>query len=122
MKAIVLTACCVMSIACTVPPAPVPLFVPFTTQTYRQTNTVEVLYSKPPGKPYVELGELSIRLNKASAESWVLLLRAKAQEIGADAIVLLGDRPAGSIAVPAGPIAVAVPLRDKVALAIKYTD
>ncbi|HXL08637.1 MAG TPA: hypothetical protein VN966_00260, partial [Candidatus Bathyarchaeia archaeon] len=56
-----LSACCVIA-GCAVS-HPTTIFVPFTLQKYHLTETVEVLYNKPPGRPYVELGELSIRLS-----------------------------------------------------------
>jgi len=41
-------------------------------------------------------------------------------EIGADAIVLLDEQSRGSAIIPAGTIAMAVPIRHLVAVAIRY--
>jgi hypothetical protein len=52
--------------------------------------------------------------------STILILKAKAMEIGADAIVILGEQSHGAAIIPAGTIAMAVPIRYLVAVAIRY--
>lgn len=47
-------------------------------------------------------------------------LREKAMELGADAIILLGERSRGAVALPAGNMFLAVPIKDLCAIAIKY--
>ena len=61
-----------------------------------------------------------VRLNKHTEEHAVLYLVERAREIGADAIVILGEVSAGTVAMPAGTLALAIPLRDLQALAIRY--
>jgi hypothetical protein len=69
----------------------------------------------------MELGVLSVRLNKQTEENAVLYLVERAREIGADAIVILGEVSVGAVAMPpVGTLAVAIPLRDLKALAIRY--
>ena len=99
---------------------PTVLFMRYTEQTYPATQSVQVLRTKPIDRTYVELGELSFRIKKSTEENAILFLKAKAREVGADAIVVLGERSAGTVAVPAGYNVVLVPLRDLVAVAIKY--
>jgi hypothetical protein len=92
----------------------------YTSSDYPPTTNVEVLQIKPPNKQFKELGVLSVRLDKRTEENAVLYLVERAREIGADAIVILGEVPAGAVAMPMGSLAVAVPLRDLKALAIRY--
>jgi uncharacterized protein YbjQ (UPF0145 family) len=89
-------------------------------QAYPATQSVEVLRTKPVDRAYIELGELSVRVKKSTEESAILFLKEKAREIGADAIVVLGERSEGAVAVPSGYNVVVVPLRGLVAVAIKY--
>ena len=80
---------------------------------------VEVLQTEPT-RPYEVLGEMWV---PANANDGVLKMREKAMEIGADAIVLLGDRNAGAVAIPlqgAPGGAIAVPINRTYALAIRY--
>lgn len=91
-------------------------FMRYTSSDYPPTGDVEVLQIKPPNKQFRELGVLSVRLNKHTEENAVLYLVERAREIGADAIVIMGEVSAGAVLVGA----VAVPLRDLQALAIRY--
>jgi hypothetical protein len=108
----------IMLVACA--STPTVSFMRYTEQAYPATQSVEVLRTKPVDRAYVELGELSVRVKKSTEESAVLFLKEKAREVGADAIVVLGERSGGAVAVPAGYNVVLVPLRDLVAIAIKY--
>lgn len=74
----------------------------------------------PVEKNYLEIAEISIRLNKKTREYGVAYLREKAMELGADAIILLGERSRGAVALPAGNMFLAVPIKDLCAIAIKY--
>ncbi len=80
------------------------------------------LHTAPVGRRSVEIGQLAIRVNKSNEETVVLALKAKARALGADAIILLGERSTGAVAIPVGTMAVAVPLRSLVAIAIRYAD
>jgi hypothetical protein len=75
---------------------------------------------KPSDRSFTELGVLAIRVKKNTQDDSVLFLIDRAKEIGADAIVILGEVSAGAIAMPLGNMAVAVPIRDLQALAIRY--
>ena len=100
--------------------APQIRFMRYTSSDYLPTTNVEVLQIKPPNRLFKELGVFSVRLNKRTEENAVLYLVERAREIGADAIVILGEVSAGAVAMPAGSLAVTVPLRDLQALAIRY--
>jgi hypothetical protein len=95
-------------------------YMRYTEETFPPTTEVEVLRTKPADRAYLELGEISLRLNKSTADNAILILKEKAREIGADAIVILGERYRGSVAAPVGYMAVAVPVHDLVAVAIRY--
>ena len=87
------------------------------------TNSVEVLRSKPVEKEFVELGELSLQIKKGifgNQEEAVLNLKKKAKEIGADAIIILGEESEGSVIVPIGDSYTSVDKRYIKAIAIKY--
>jgi len=92
----------------------------YTSSQYAPTTDVEILQIKPPDRRFKEIGLLSIRLHNNRDENAVLYLVERAREIGADAIVILGEISAGSVAMPLGTMFVAVPLRDLQALAIRY--
>jgi len=94
----------------------------YTTETYapKISEGVEVYRTKFEGKPYTEIGEVFLRINKSNEKSAVVLLREKAAELGADALILMGERSRGAVAIPVGSMAVAVPLREIYGIAIKY--
>jgi len=56
----------------------------YTTDAFRPTNHIDVLHTKPVEKNYLEIAEISIRLNKKTREYGVAYLREKAMELGAD--------------------------------------
>ena len=90
---------------------------PYRDLTFPPSTAVEVLQEEP-SQPYEVLGEMWVPANAADG---VLKMRQKAMEIGADAIILLGDRNAGAIAIPlAGVGVVAVPVNRTYATAIRY--
>ncbi len=84
------------------------------------TDRIEVFHTKPTDRDYVELAELSIRLDKSTEETAVLYLNDKAKELGADAIIMMGERTTGAFAMPLGNMAIAVPTKELYAIAIKY--
>jgi hypothetical protein len=118
MKTFAKTASLFLVLTACAPPAV--RFMRYTSAAYPPTSNVEVLHMKPPDKRFRELGLLSIRLNKNTEENAVLYLLERAKQAGADAIVILGEVSAGAIAAPVGTMAVAIPLRDLQALAIRY--
>lgn len=97
-----------------------PRFTRYTEVTYPPTSEVDVLRTKPADRLYVELGEIRLRLNKTNEDNAIIILKEKAKELGANAIVILGEQSRGAAFVPAGNMAIAVPLRDLVAVAIRY--
>lgn len=112
----VLAVALVFLVAC----APTTRFARYTDVTYPPTTEVEVLRTQPADRPYVELGEIRLRLKRSNEDDAILILKEKAREVGADAIVILGEESRGAAILPAGNMAVAVPLRDLIAVAIRY--
>lgn len=95
----------------------------YTENTYQPTKSIEVLRNKPVEKEFVELGELSLRIKKglfSNQEEAVLQLKEKAKEIGADAIIILGEESEGNVIVPIGDLYTSVDKRYLKAIAIKY--
>ena len=100
-------------------------FMKYNEDNYSPTNSVEVLRNKPVEKKFVELGELSIQVKKgifSNQEEVVLKLKEKAKEIGADAIIILGEESEGSVIVPIGNLYTSVDKRFIKAIAIKYKN
>ncbi len=98
-------------------------FMKYTEDSYQPTTSVEVLRNKPVEKEFVELGELSLRIKKglfSNQEEAVLQLKEKAKEIGADAIIILGEESEGSVIVPIGDLYTSFDKRYLKAIAIKY--
>lgn len=91
-------------------------FMRYTESVYPASQAVEVLRSKPVNREYVELGELSI----TSQENSVVFLKKKAQLLGADAIVILGEYSTGGAAFPIGRFVMYDEDKKLVAIAIKY--
>lgn len=99
--------------------APQVKFLKYTEQNFEQTSEVEIFQTNPPKDEYIEMGVLSIRIKKQNEDDVIINLRKKAKEIGADAIIILGEKTEGTVAVPVGNMAYGVPIRDFRALAIK---
>lgn len=95
-------------------------FMRYSEAIYPPTNVVEVLRSKPVEKEYVELGELYLKIKKSNQEEAVLQLKEKAKEIGADAIIILGEESEGSVIMPIGNLYASVDRKSIKAIAIKY--
>jgi hypothetical protein len=119
LAAIVITVLALIACAAT-PTAPTARFTRYTNADYPPTTEIEVLRTKPADRLYIELGEISLRLTKSNESDAILMLKEKAKEIGANAILILGEQTRGAVAFPAGYMAVAVPIRDLVAVAIRY--
>jgi hypothetical protein len=98
-------------------------FMKYSEDNYPPTNSIEVLRNKPVEKEFLEIGELSLQINKgifSNQEEAVLKLKEKAKEIGADAIIILGEESEGSVIVPIGNLYTSVDKRYLKAIAIKY--
>lgn len=97
--------------------SPTPRFIPYTEVAYAPSETVLVLHAMPSDRTYVELGEVSVLVGMSNQGTHVMALRNMASQIGAHAIVLLGDR---YTAAPVTRIRV-TPMREAIAIAIRYT-
>lgn len=97
-------------------------FMKYSEVYYSPTKSVEVIRYKPSEKEFIEIGELSLRIIKNNQEDAVLLLKEKAKEIGADAIIILGENSEGSVLVPIGNLYTSIDKRYIKAIAIKYTN
>jgi len=95
-----------------------PRFVPYTEIAYAPSEEVFVLHTMPSDRRYVELGEVSVPVSVSNGETHVMAMRDFARQIGANAIVLVGDR-ATALLVNRGRI---IPTREAIAIAIRYTD
>jgi hypothetical protein len=95
-----------------------PHFIPYTEVAYAPSDTVAVLHAMPSDRAYLELGEISIPVRSWNRGTYVMELRNRAREIGANAIVILGDRSTGAILTRG----TTIPLREVVAVAIRYTS
>lgn len=85
-----------------------------------EPSSVKIIRTRLERRSYIEIGEVSIRLNRQNQEDSIALLRQRAAELGADAIILMGERSLGAAAMPIGSLTVAVPLREIYGIAIKY--
>ena len=94
--------------------------MPISDRIYPVTATVDVLFAKPAQRSFIELGVLSARLSNATQEKLIPALKEKAQGIGADAIVILGQNSSGSASLPVAGMRMSVPLVNVQALAIRY--
>jgi len=92
----------------------------YTTMKFPPTHNIEIFRSKIINKDYIEIGEVYIRLKKSTEENAIALLAEKAKEIGADAIIIMGERLKGIVSIPAGRAFVSFPVRELYAIAIKY--
>lgn len=92
----------------------------YTTEIFEPTSKIEVLHTRQIGRDYIEIGEVSIRLKKSTEENAVAYLNEEAKKLGADGIIIMGERSKGAVAMPVGNMAVAVPIKELYAIAIKY--
>lgn len=97
----------------------------YTTALFPPSSNVEILRTKPADREYIEIGEVSIRLKEGALyqrlrDNAVLMLAEKAKELGADALILIGERQRGATYVPVGRSVVGVNKQDLVGVAIKY--
>lgn len=101
-------------------------FMRYTEEVYQPTSSVEVLRSRPVEKEYLELGELSIRIKKGllfnNQEEAVFKLKEKAKEIGANAIIILGEETEGATIIHDDDLSTAVAKRYLKAIVIKYKN
>lgn len=93
-------------------------YLRYTDQTFEPTKEVEIFQTKPPEKDYIELGILSVE----AGDDAIIDLKNKAREIGANAIIILGEKNKGTVAVPIGNMAYGVPVNELEAVAIRYKN
>ncbi|MCW9705803.1 hypothetical protein [Fodinibius salsisoli] len=93
-------------------------FLRYTDQTFEPTKEVKVFQTNPPEKDYMELGLLSAEAGNDA----IVDLKNKAKEIGANAIIILGERNKGTVAMPVGDMAYGVPINELEAVAIRYKN
>lgn len=93
-------------------------FLRYTDQTFEPTKEVKVFQTNLPEKDYIELGLLSAETGKNA----IIDLQNKAKEIGANAIIILGERNKGTVAMPIGNMAYGVPVNKLEAVAIRYKN
>lgn len=86
----------------------------YTTQVFTPTYNVEVLHNKPVSRDYIEIAQLTTDLQEDS----IIYLKEYARQLGADAIVVLGESTRGTVFIPA--LQASMPLRDIHVVAIKY--
>src|SRR5262245_34948490 len=84
---------------------------------YAPSDTVLVMQALPSDRRYVEVGEVSVFLSVSNGENPRVAMRDVARQIGANAIVLVGDR-ATALLVHRGRT---ISTREAVAIAIRYT-
>jgi len=95
----------------------------FTTDVYPQTlaSHIKIHRTMVNDRAYIELAEISTRIKKSNQETVLAELREKAAELGADALILTGERSLGSTILDVGNnVSLAVPRREICAIAIKY--
>jgi len=96
----------------------------YTTEVYPPTAHVEVLSTKLPDRPYVELGELTVKEERPLwAPPAIERLVEKAKALGADAIILKENtRTEDVVVVPARGLLIATPISSTKlrAIAIRY--
>src|SRR5262245_5916817 len=97
--------------------SPTPRFIPYTEMAYAPSETVLVLHTMPSDRTYVELGEVSVHVSVSNGETHVMAMRDVARQIGANAIVLVGDRATAQLVHRGRTIST----REAVAIAIRYT-
>jgi uncharacterized protein YbjQ (UPF0145 family) len=104
----------------TQPKVPQAQVMRYTNEIFQPTSKCEVFHTKQIGRDYIEIGEVSVRLNKSTEENAIAYLNEKAKELGANAIIIIGERTRGAVAMPVGNMSVAIPIKDLYAIAIRY--
>jgi len=99
---------------------PQPKVMRYTNQTFSPTDHVEILRTSIPDRQYIEIAEISIKVKKGNKKSAATLLSEKAAKLGADALLLMGERSVGAVAIPVGEMVFAKPIREIYGIAIKY--
>ncbi len=86
----------------------------YTETVYPASSNVEVMRTAPPQRGYMEIAQLE---TSSSDKEAIINLKKRAGELGADAIIILGEEYRGSVLVTN----VSVPINMICVVAIKYT-
>ena len=92
----------------------------YTDTQYNPTNTIDVIRTNSVSRDYIELAELRTRVGALNRDKAIINIKEKAKEIGADAIIILGEETQGAIITTNNYGATAGSVQDMVAIAIKY--
>jgi len=84
----------------------------YTNFEFLPSKNVEVIRTKPVDRDFLEIAELSISIYKLEIEDAVNLITEKAKELGADALIIIGERSKEPV--------FGYPKRELFAVAIKY--
>ena len=119
MKKVILILSIIMFFGCALPIR----VMSYSDNKYPATQNVDVFRTKPVDKKYIEIAELRTRVGALNRDKAIVNLRKKAMEIGADAIILLGEENQGmALLNTTSSMPIATNLTDMVVIAIVYTD
>jgi len=91
----------------------------YTAAIYPPSSNVEILRTKPADRQYLEIGEISLELNAFNRKNSVFILSEEARKLGADALLLLGEKGSGAMILPIG-MGYTINSERLVGIAIKY--
>ena len=92
----------------------------YTNFKFLPTSSVEVLRTRPVDREYIELGEVSIRLDAFTPKNPVLFLAEVARKLGADALLLLDEKDTGAVILPFFGTYISEKKEKLVGIAIRY--
>jgi len=99
---------------------PYPQVMRYTNLEFMPTSSVEVLRTRPADREYIEIAEVSLRLTYDNRNNAALILSEVARNLGADALILLGEKDSGAVILPIGKAYIATNKEKLVGVAIKY--
>jgi hypothetical protein len=92
----------------------------YTTEPLLPTSSCDIFHTKQIGRDYIEIGEVSVVLGKSTQENAVAYLVEKAKGLGANAIILMGERTEGTVVIHMRNMTVANPIKELYAIMIRY--
>jgi hypothetical protein len=92
----------------------------YTNFEFLPTSSVEVLRTRPVDREYMELGEVSLRLTYNNRNNAVFILSEVARNLGADALLLLGEKDSGAVILPFFGAYISEKTEKLVGIAIRY--
>jgi hypothetical protein len=99
---------------------PRPQVMLYTNFDFMPTSSVEVLRTRPAEREYIELAEVSLRLTYTNRNNAVFILSEVARNLGADALILLGEKDSGSVILPFFGAYISEKTEKLVGIAIRY--